>query len=255
MSPHCGIFRLPMAKTISTKEPATASAGLLADITMIMMGHGLKATTMDQVAANLQMSKRTLYEIFGSKTGMIGQVLEFITDNHRQMMETIFREAPNVMLAMLGSFKLSREYLTHVSSDFFIDLDNHYASLRTKYDHCGDKRHKLMLEVFDTGVRQGLFRPDVDYLVQSRIMEIQLESLKRMEENFPKDITLTRAFDAIILSFMRSIASPKGMKLLNRITTGSSLENWVKSSTLDFTDLIHGFRAPTGDPQLPTGDN
>lgn len=41
---------------------------LINGIMMILLQNGLKATTMDSIASALQISKRTLYEIFSSKT-------------------------------------------------------------------------------------------------------------------------------------------------------------------------------------------
>lgn len=56
-----------------TREDMTPEAyeELLESITDILLRNGLKATTMDSIAASLQMSKRTLYEIFDNKSQMV----------------------------------------------------------------------------------------------------------------------------------------------------------------------------------------
>lgn len=67
------------------------------------------------------------------------------------------------------------------------------------------------------GVRQGVFRDDVNYEIIIRLFRIQMESLKRMEGFFPKDISLVEAYNAISLGMLRSIATPKGMEVIDGI--------------------------------------
>ena len=47
---------------------------ILECIVPILMKNGLKGTTMDAIASRLQMSKRTLYEIFGTKDDLFREV-------------------------------------------------------------------------------------------------------------------------------------------------------------------------------------
>lgn len=190
----------------------------MADVIVgLMMEKGLKSTTMDEIASRLQMSKRTLYEIFGSKSEMLRRVLAEIADKHQEFIHSTFENAENALDAMLKIFMEHRDMMKRVNVNFFRDMDRFYKDERKCYDEQGRTRHDEMMKVFELGVSQGMFRADADYDVQARIMTLQMESLKRMEEFFPPDIELIRVYDAIILGFLRSIASPKGMKILDDI--------------------------------------
>ena len=48
------------------------------------------------------------------------------------------------------------------------------------------------------------------------MMEIQAESLKRMEDLFPPEISLVEIFDTMSLGFLRSIASEEGHRMIDR---------------------------------------
>lgn len=74
-----------------------------------------------------------------------------------------------------------------------------------------------MLTAFKTGVKQGVFRDDINYEVTAQLLRVQMESLKRMEEFFPKNITLVEAYNAIIVGMLRSIATPKGMEIVDNM--------------------------------------
>lgn len=191
---------------------------LLERIIPIILEKGLKSTTMDTVAASLSMSKRTLYEIFDSKSMMLREALKALENRSQEYFARVFREADNMMEAMIEVFRYNRDLVGAVNVEFYRDMDRLYKDQREEYERVRELRHKKMLQTFNKGVEQGMFRPDVDYKVQSRTMGLQMEGLKRIEELFPPDITLQRVFDAIIIGFLRSIATPKGMEILNRLT-------------------------------------
>lgn len=195
---------------------------LLQRIVSIILKKGLKATTMDSVASSLGMSKRTLYEIFDSKSEMIKEALAFYTTKSQEFATQAFANSKNVMEALFTIFKRNRDIIGNVNIEFYRDMDRLYKDKRASYDKSREIQHDKLLQMFNLGVEQGMFRPNIDYKIQSRIMSLQMEALKRIEELFPADITLLQVFDGVILGFLRSIASAKGMKILDELA--SSLE-------------------------------
>lgn len=181
-----------------------------------MLENGLKGTTMDIVAARLGMSKRTLYEIFTSKSNMIRAVIKAMEHQNQAFVSKVFAESENVLDALITIFLHNRDFVSRVNVDFYRDMDGLYKDKREEYEQSRESRYRKMLEMFKVGVEQGMFRPDVDYNVQIRMMGLQMESMKRMEELFPPGISLQRVFDAAIVGFLRSIVSPEGMELLDR---------------------------------------
>lgn len=192
---------------------------LIIKISQIVADKGLKSTTMDMVAHELGMSKRTLYELFGSKSEMIRETFRVLTKRNKEIVAETFKNSKNVMEALIKVFCFNRDWLQKVNVSFFRDMDRLYKEERESYEDSRRARHEEMMEIYKLGVEQGMFRKDVDFNVQSRIMGIQMESLKRMEEIFPKDISLLRVYDALILGFLRSIASPEGMGVLDSMSS------------------------------------
>lgn len=180
----------------------------------ILYRNGLKATTMDMVASQLGISKRTLYETFPTKHDMITAALEHDRERQSANHSEAFHREPNLLLAMINVFLQVREKMNDINVVFFRDMDDYFPELRKLYRN--DPPHvKMIMNFFEKGVKQGVFRSDVNIRMTWMLIHIQFESLKRMEENFPPGITFIEAFDSITLGFMRSIASPEGMKLLD----------------------------------------
>lgn len=195
---------------------------LLKRIVPLVFENGLKATTMDLVASRLGISKRTLYELFNSKSEMIEEVLAEIDRQSQETVMQIYEESDNVMEALVKVFMHNRDQISNVNVEFYRDMDRLYRDKRESYNKIREQRIEKMIQMFRLGVEQGMFRDDVDYVVQCRVMALQMEALKRFEELFPSDIPVQRIFDGIIVGFLRSVASEKGMKIVDNVTKSIS---------------------------------
>lgn len=211
-------------------------AELLDRIFQILAEKGISATTMDLVASRLSMSKRTLYEIFDSKDQMLVELLNRLHEEMSKRINKVIREAGNMMEALANVFLLHQRMMQMINVQFFIDMDRRCHKFRKHYELNSRKWMDAMITACRIGVRQGVFRADVNYDVTVRLFDVQMESLKRMEELFPKDITLVDAFNGISLGLLRSIASEKGMRILDGITErlvdSEATERYVESNPI-----------------------
>lgn len=188
---------------------------ILVKVSDIIVRKGLKATTMDSVAAALGISKRTLYEIFDSKDRLIHETVDFMSKYQKKVFKEIYDSSANLMEAIIRIFAYQKKIITNISVEFFKDMDEMYAEIREDYNKEAQSRNLEFLKMMKIGVAENVFRNDVDFRITQILTNVQFESLKRMEQIFPPDITLEKAMEAIIVSTLRSIASSKGMKLLD----------------------------------------
>lgn len=197
-----------------TKE---AYSSLLNSIADILIENGIKATSMDLIATSLHISKRTLYEIFDSKTNMVTEALIAFHSRMCEEHARIFSSSSNVLEALILGFHKQRDFLKRANVNFFRDRDSHFAESQCLSAKSKQNFIDNIVGLLDKGVEQGLFREDVNMKVQCRLMLIQMESLKRMEEFFPPDISLIDAYDSVSLGFLRSISSYQGLIILDDI--------------------------------------
>lgn len=190
---------------------------LLDDISAILIKKGLKSTTMDEVASHLGMSKRTLYEIFENKNEMIRMAIDRNREIMREKTEEFFSTSANVMEALLRTFQWQGQFMANVNVDYFRDLDLYYKDIKDDLDRDKQFVSEKIFYIIKLGVQQGVFRRDVDYQTTLLMFHVQMESLKRMEEFFPKNITLEMAYNTIYTGFLRSIASARGMKIVDSL--------------------------------------
>ena len=187
---------------------------ILETIVPSLMKNGLKATTMDSIAASLQMSKRTIYEIFGSKEEMFMEAHKYFHKKMADALKEKFSSSKNIMEAIIKCFLFNRDLMSNVSADFIRDME-HFANQENLVSESQRRHHyQNLFEVLQQGVNEGYFRDDINLKVQCKMLTIQMEALKRTEELFPKDITLLEVYDNIIIGFLRGISSNKGLNEL-----------------------------------------
>lgn len=177
---------------------------------------GIRAVKMDDIAAALKMSKRTLYEVYENKMELLCDVVEdSITNKHIKMQEYA-KENDNVIDLLTYFFRIQMEDYSKISPVFFSDF-RRYPELVIKVQQIHEKNDST-LEFFKRGVEQGYFRKDVnyDFLVKvGRDMgEIFRVDPRYVEYSFP-DI-----FSSFIFTILRGICTDEALKVFNGAMKG-----------------------------------
>lgn len=194
---------------------STDNGPLLEAVYEILIDKGVKSTTMDSIARKLRISKRTLYEMYDDKTDLITRALEYHAEQHQKKCEEIAASSSNLIEALVKIFKSHRDELFRVNVRFFKDMDRLHPKYRDDYDTRHNAIRQKMISMFHKGVEQGVFRSDLNFAAIARIIELQMESVIRMEEIYTGDLTVTDIFDTVSICYLRAIASKKGLEILD----------------------------------------
>lgn len=176
---------------------------------------GFKATTMDSLASTLQMSKRTLYELFSNKEEIFREACIYYHKKIANDLSDIFASSTNVMDAIIRCCMYNRDLMSNLSSEFLKDMEE-YSKKMVKDEAKREMRFRNLYDVLKRGVEEGYFRHDINLKVQCRMLSIQMEALKHTETLFPADITLLDVYDSIIIGFLRGISNNKGLEALEK---------------------------------------
>ena len=156
--------------------------------------HGLKKFSMDSIAAELKVSKATLYHYFSSKDEMVeiclmnvlGQLgnFETITQNNSITFETRFYR-------MLELFS---ETFTDISNIFLEDLQDEYPLLWKQVQTFIDYVNQVLTDFYNEGKKAGVFNDiQTSILVMSdRMFFNAISDVDFLSKN---NITLRTAFD------------------------------------------------------------
>ena len=97
--------------------------------------YGIKTVTMDSLAAQLGISKRTIYEVFSDKDELLVKVLEWMAERQRVLVGRILDESENAIIAIFRLLETNRDHFQNMSPAFQADLKKyHYEVLISKTD-------------------------------------------------------------------------------------------------------------------------
>ena len=105
--------------------------------------HGIKSITMDDIAAALGISKRTLYEVFADKETLLMECLRRAQDEGDTYVKEVYEKASNVLEVLLKLYQRSIEKFHNTNKKFFEDIKKYpkvYVLLHRNAGCCGTAR-------------------------------------------------------------------------------------------------------------------
>ncbi|TBH76491.1 TetR/AcrR family transcriptional regulator [Aquirufa nivalisilvae] len=176
--------------------------------------YGVRSVTMDTIATELGISKKTIYQHFPDKDAMVYQVLESFIQNDQCKWEDLNKSSKDVIHKTLLSLEIMKTTLSEMNPRLMFEVKKYFPKaydLFTKYkEDCIMNSLKVDLK---TGIEQGYFRPEIEIelIARLRMGEVDLS----FDPNFYSHSKLS-FFDTqqILLDhFMRGILTEKGLSL------------------------------------------
>jgi AcrR family transcriptional regulator len=123
--------------------------------------HGLKKVTMDELAAELQMSKRTIYEIFPTKQNLVESVIESQLLGVMETYKAIL-DAPSEFVEKIYKIWLliGRNYIV-IGKVYRNDLRPYHKELWKQLDEARETVFHNFISFLDEGKFLRLIRSDI----------------------------------------------------------------------------------------------
>jgi AcrR family transcriptional regulator len=177
---------------------------------------GLKSITMDDLARHLGISKRTIYENFKDKESLLIACIEVFHHRHRTFTEKVFTEADNVAEAILTLLQWNAEQVAQQQFNLMSDIRKYYPQVYKEHlTNLNVHKHQEMEQMIQRGIREGVFRENLNSKVIAHFFCRQLEDIAR-NARYLEEFSLTEIFDNITMTFLRGICTMKGIEIIDR---------------------------------------
>lgn len=171
---------------------------------------GIRAVKMDDIAAMLKMSKRTLYETYENKMELLRDVVEESMMRKHRLMEEYAKDCDNIMDLLIEFFRLQMEDYAKISPKFFSDF--------RRYPELLEEVHRVHAsqdssEFLKRGVEQGYFRTDVNYDFLS-MLGTDFGEILRVSPKY-QAFRFDEIFNSFICALLRGICTDEGLAKFN----------------------------------------
>ncbi|MFY0712373.1 TetR/AcrR family transcriptional regulator [Seonamhaeicola sp. NFXS20] len=182
----------------------------------LFLNYGFKSITMDDIANNLGISKKTIYVHFSNKTKLIQATTMRLFESISNGIACICELNKNPIEEIYSIKQFVMEHLKNEKSSPQYQLQKYYPKI---YNSLKNKQFDVMLgcvkKNLERGVAEGLYRKNINIDFISRMY---FNSMTIIKDNnlFPKDkFTMPMLMDNYIEYHLRGICTHKGLEILN----------------------------------------
>jgi len=186
---------------------------------------GFKSVTMDDIANEIGVSKKTIYNHFSNKTDLVKEVTESVFEIVCTGINLICSKEENPIDELYKIKRFSMEYLKNEKASPQHQLQKYYPKI---YATLKNKQFNVMqecvMENLKRGVKLGLYRDTIDFGFVSRIYFHGIIGLKDADLFPLKQFSMNDIMNFYLEYHLRGICTEKGIHKLNKIISNNQLE-------------------------------
>ncbi|MEG2758277.1 MAG: TetR/AcrR family transcriptional regulator [Rikenellaceae bacterium] len=191
---------------------------IVAVSSQLFMDFGIKGVTMDNVASNLGMSKRTLYEHFSDKKGLVAACVENMLSCQMIYEDEVMDASETVIDELFMLFKHMDDNYNKRGKMAF-EIKKYYPEIyEVMYIRYYKNSCLRMKEWLVRGVKQGLIISEIDIDLTVYVIIETLNNLAlRPERITTSNLSLIDSFKYVIIYFFRGISTNKGVNYIDTL--------------------------------------
>ena len=190
---------------------------ILQHASALFMRNGIKSVSMDDIAAELAMSKKTLYKVFANKDELVTAAMSARMERTQRECLGVQSPAGNAVQQMLDLAAWADEQFGHIHPSIFYDLRKYHP---TAWEHLQSHKSTFILnqitENLRRGIAEGLYRPDLDVEVLARLNLAQIDLTFNPELYPPAQFAPLRVNRVLDDHFLRGVVTMAGYELIER---------------------------------------
>lgn len=175
---------------------------------------GIRAVRMDDVAAELKISKRTLYEIFSNKELLVAESIRRYHEDLSQFMQVQTSHSKNVLEVIFIIYRKKIEEFRNTNPQFYADLAQ-YPQVAAYFNSQKERMRAESTKFFERGKKEGYFREDLNLELLSLIFDSTNKYV--IDNHLYHQFTFEEIFTNMVLLTLRGICTEKGQKLLDQM--------------------------------------
>lgn len=183
----------------------------------LFLKYGVRSVSMDDIARELGMSKKTLYVVAKNKEELIYKVLENHFAREKKFCCDLTNNTNHAIEEMLLLTRHFMEQFRDTSQVVLFDLKKYYPkAFRLVEEYRNSFVLQNILSNIKKGIRQGLYRNDFNPELIARFYTAKFDFIFNSDAFPLKTFSLSEINRESIIYHIRGIASAKGLAYLNK---------------------------------------
>lgn len=197
---------------METRERILIRAGEL------FLAMGIRSVTMDYIAADLGISKRTIYELFRDKEDLVIQCIESqILKNNSQLLQ-IVAGTENAIEALFTIIEREHNRMSSFNPVFLEDMKKYITRIYECFYENNEKIREFSVSyaILEKGIREEIFRREINIEIVDNFLHELVNFLHNSERLKLLNLNKESILQNILLPYFRGICTRKGLDLIDQ---------------------------------------
>lgn len=190
---------------------------ILSKVRELYTKYGIKGITMDDVAKELGISKKTLYQHVCDKEDLVGKFIDNEIEMRQKQICECFKAGFNAIDELFEISFFMNKLMREQNPATEHDLKKYYPA---QYEKILKVKREGMVNYIlinlKKGKNEGLYRNDMDDEVIARLYLSRSESIGASSLYTVEELTSIKIFTELLSHHIRGIATAKGIKELEK---------------------------------------
>ncbi len=181
----------------------------------LVMQYSIRSVSMDDIAANLGMSKKTIYQYFKDKDELVEAVVDEILETNQYECNADRDKADNAVHEIFLVMDMMAEMFKSMNPSIIYDMQKyHPAAFRKFLKHKNEFLFNVCTQNLERGIKEELYRPEltVDIMCRYRVETMFIPFNPEFQQSLKH--SLVKIEEEIIVHFLFGLVSLKGYKLI-----------------------------------------
>ncbi len=178
---------------------------------------GVKSVTMDEIASEMGISKKTIYAHFPTKTKLIEATALYVFENISAGIQQIRKEDKEPIDELFTIKDFASGILQNEKSSPQYQLEKYYPGISGMIK---EKQQQILDELIKENLLKGIakktYRKDIPLEFTSKIYFVGILGVKDRDLFPEKEYTTNDLVEKHLEYHLRAIVTPKGLESLNR---------------------------------------
>ncbi len=188
---------------------------------------GIRSVSMDDIASELGISKKTIYQNFEDKDSIVYEIARTNMMCDIEESERIYKESANPIEQVFKEATLLRKQASTINPAVFYDLKKYHPKTWQLFQEYNKVNFlEIVKQNLREGITQGYYREDINIEILSRLRMEEVEFAFSREVFPPESFNQMDVHTALIDHFLRGIMTPKGLAFYEKCQQDAHLEHF-----------------------------
>jgi len=197
----------------------------------LFTSQGIQPFTMDDIAAKMAISKKTLYRFYDSRQHLIEEVCRHLETRYANAFATADEQKSDSLQRVLAYMNTNLQFCKKLNPAFFSDLYKHYPQLANNLvTSLRATAYQRLLKELEQGIAAGLFRGSVHPALVVAILQQHMQKDFEFAAELVNDYAKDEVFRQAMYLFLYGIIAPHAIPQLEAALGNEMIHNGVGQS-------------------------